>query len=152
MGKMVIFPKYIIWKIFLHHPFNRDVPNSYVSFPILQYHFTSPIIRLCYPYDLRILPYYSLKNGSTELISTIISLHIGPFQLHTRHFSIGSTSRIMRRKRPLHVIVSSTFVYGPVWTLLLKFRNFGSNHVLLNFSWRSKSALVIIYPRVAKTC
>jgi hypothetical protein len=89
MGKMVNLSKYIIWKLSAHRPFSRAVPNSYVSFPILQYHFTFPIIRLYYPYDLWILPYYNLKKGQSK-----INLN-RPFQLHTSHFSIGSTCRIV---------------------------------------------------------
>jgi hypothetical protein len=94
MGKMVIFSKYIIWTPRAGH--FRDTPNSYISSPILQqYHFTFPIIPLYYYCTT------AKKTGSIELISTVGSLHIGPFLLHTSPFSIGSTRRIVCRKRPL---------------------------------------------------
>jgi hypothetical protein len=38
--------------------------------------------------------------GSIELISTVGSLHIGHFLLHTGLFSIDSAHRIVRGKRP----------------------------------------------------
>jgi hypothetical protein len=41
------------------------------------------------------------KNESIELILTIGPLHIDSFLLHKSHFSICSTHRIVRRKRPL---------------------------------------------------
>jgi hypothetical protein len=41
------------------------------------------------------------KTSHMELISTVRSLHIGPFLLHTSHFSTGRTGRIVYRKKPL---------------------------------------------------
>jgi hypothetical protein len=47
------------------------------------------------------------KTGSIELISTVGSLHIGPFLLHMSPFLIGSTDRIVCHKRPISLYLLS---------------------------------------------
>jgi hypothetical protein len=50
------------------------------------------------------------KTSRIELISTVRSLHIGPFLLYTSHFSTGRRCRIVYRKKPRSI----TLGYRPI--------------------------------------
>jgi hypothetical protein len=96
MGKMIIWLIYNIWKK------NSLLPlilsRIFHIYYIQQYHFTFSII----PYTTHTtFEYYCMtakKTSRIELISTVISLHIDPFLLHTSAFSTGRRGRIVYLK------------------------------------------------------
>jgi hypothetical protein len=98
IGKMVIFTKYIIWKIFLRCPFSRDAPDSSISCSILyttiSFYISNRTLILPIRHMNTTIP---KKTGSIELISTV-----GPitFLLHTGLFQ-SVVHVVLHHKRPL---------------------------------------------------
>jgi hypothetical protein len=100
MCKMVIFSMYIIWKKFLHcQDYIKRLDFIYYN-NIILYISNNTRILLIPPMNTT---HTTLKNWWCKLISTVRSLHIDLFLLHTSPFQQVVQGGIVYRKKP-HVL------------------------------------------------
>jgi hypothetical protein len=99
MGKMVISSMYIIWKNFPADKVTYLIYNNIILYISDNTHIlTIPPMNTTHT-TLK-------KTGGIELISTIGSLHIGLFLLHTSPFQPVVHGGIVYRKKPLLRIIA----------------------------------------------